>query len=379
MELKNFNGKVIQQVVNSYKLGMGKSIRTLTIADLHGYTNNPELAKRLAEAIKEIEPDIIFIAGDIYSGGKPWDGGEKLEQFKKFIQNISEVAPVCITWGNHDLRSIKNKDERIKNLRNLEEVRPGSVFPLYNDSVAFNCMEIVGFVPRFELMEGPGLKTQVHGLAHDEFIRDYDKYGVKFSRNDGVVNVYLGHDPHLIGASENGIGLGDLSVCDFFVTGHLHDGYKTVVEFLDKKKKALTGSGFKSIDPISSLAFDRGWTDQPFSIVDKNGKTIKREKYPLYLGIINLCRGIVYLDNNAQQKFLQLPDGTFYKNASSEDNVQVWEPVLESVARKDILKNKLHFMLISEGITPVFSPKEELATINVVDIKGTDKTKKLVR
>ncbi len=378
MELKNFNGKIVRQVVNSNKICLGRNIRALIIADLHGYTNNPILASRLAEAIKREDPDIIFIAGDIYSGGKPWDGGEKLEQFRKFIENISEVAPVCITWGNHDLRSIKNKDARIWNLRKLEDVRPGSVYPLYNDVVIINDMEIVGFVPRFELMEGPGLKTQVHGLAHDEFIRDFNEHGARFSNEPGVLNIYLGHDPHLIAASENGIGLGNLSDCDFFIAGHLHDGYKTVVEYLDRKKKSLTGRGFKSINPEESLSFDRGWTDQPFSIVDKNGKTIKRERYPFYLGQINLCRGIVYINNDAQQKYLQMPDGKFYRNASSKDNVQVWEPVLEDIARKDILESNLHFMIISEGITPVFKPKEELATINVVDITGAKvKTKSL--
>ena len=98
--------------------------------------------------------------------------------------------------------------------------------------------------------------------------------------------------------------------------------------------------------------------------------------FPLYFGAINLCRGIVYFDDAAQQKFLQTPDGGFCKNSATAPNVQVWEPVLEETARKEILKNNLHFMLISEGIEPSFRKNEENATINVVEVEGKKKSRK---
>ena len=365
-----FKGIITKQVVNSKKINNGNIIRTLTISDLHGYTNDFVRASRLALAIKEEEPDIVFIAGDLYNGGNPWDGGIKLEQFKSFIQNISEVAPVCITWGNHDLKGLnsKNMDIRLKNLRCLEDVRPGEVFPLYNDRVIVKDMEIVGYVPRFDLMEEThGLQTQLHGVAHDEYIRDYHEEGVKFENKLGLVNVCLVHDPHLIAASENGIGLEDLSVCDFFVTGHLHDGYKHLLIPIDKVKKFITNKGLKSLE------LDKGFTEQMSGHVDRTGKYIKGSK-KLWLGSTNLCRGIVYIDDAAQQKYLQMADGNFYKNESESINVQSWQPVLEEMARQEIINNNLHFMLISEGIAPSFFPKEKLATMNVVDIES-----KLVR
>ena len=367
---ENFKGIITKQVVSSKKLNYGNVIRTLTISDLHGYTNDFVRASRLALAIKGEEPDIVFIAGDLYNGGIPWDGGVKLEQFRSFIQNISEVAPICITWGNHDLRGLnsQNIDIRLKNLRCLENVRPGKVFPLYNDRVIVNDMEIVGYVPRFNLMEEPhGLQTQLHGIAHDEYIRDYHEEGVKFENKSGIVNVCLVHDPHLIAASENGIGLEDLSVCDFFVTGHLHDGYRHLLRPIDKIKKVLTNKG------LNSLELDKGFTERMSGHVDRTGVYIKGSK-KLWLGSTNLCRGIVYIDDAAQQKFLQMADGNYYKNESERFNVQVWQPVLEETAKQEIIDNNLHFMLISEGIAPSFFPKEKLATMNVVDIEN-----KLVR
>ena len=359
----SFNGTITKQVVNSKKLNFGKKIRTLTISDLHGYTTDIKKASRLAEVIKKQEPDIIFIAGDLYSGGNPWEGGEKLERFKAFIENISEAAPVCITWGNHDIRDINytNEKNRIDNLRRLENVRRGSVYPLYNENVFINGMEILGYVPRFELMEDEGLKIQLHGIAHDEFIKDYERDGVKFQNKPGYLNVYLGHDPHLIAASENGIGLEDLSVCDFFVTGHLHDGYRRLFDPIDKMKRLFTKTGLKGLE------LDMGYTEQQTGIVDKDNNMIPGSK-KLWIGPTNLCRGIVYIDNDSQQKYLQLPNGEFYKNITDEINKQVWSPIVEQTARKEILDNNLHFMLISEGIAPSFLPREKLATMNVVDI-----------
>ena len=365
-KVENFNGIITKQVINSRKLNFGGKIRTLTISDLHGYTNDDERASRLAEAIKQQEPDIIFIAGDLFNGGKPWEGGTKLKRFKAFINNISEVAPVCITWGNHDLRGLnsENKDTRLLNFRDLENVSPGKIFPLFNDRIVINGMEIIGFVPRFELMEKVGLKTQIHGIAHDEYIRDYNEHGVKFENDPGTITVSLGHVPHLIASSENGVGLGELSVCDCFITGHLHDGYKALLSPFDKLKRLFTGSGLKVLE------FDRGLVEQPTGIVDRHGNQIKGTRR--ILGPTNLCRGIIYLDDDAQQRFLQMPDGNFYKNAATEPNVQIWQPILEETARQEILNNNLHFMLISEGIAPSFLPKENIATVNVVDIVGDD-------
>ena len=365
-EMTNFMGRIVSQTVESNKLILGSKIRSLVIADLHGYTNDLERAKRLANALMILEPDIIFIAGDLFNGGKPWEGGKKLESFEKFIEMISKVAPVCITWGNHDIRSLSPKYEeiRLRNFYNLEKKRPGNVYPLYNDKVIVKGMEVIGYVPRLDLVELDGIKKQDHGLAHDEFIVDYHNEGVKFDNIPGLLNVYLGHDPQLIAVSENGIGLEDLSVCDYFVTGHRHNGYKDLLTPLDNFKRKLTGKGLKALE------LDGGYTELPFGVLDHLGHHIRGTRR--ILGPTRLCRGIIYIDNDAQQRYLQMPDNNFYVKVNEN-----WQAIDENEARKDILDNNLHFMVVSEGIAPSFYPKEELATINVVDIEGKKLTKKI--
>ena len=365
--INNFKGTITNQVVDSYKLENSKKIRTITISDLHNYTSDYKRAFGLADAIKRQNPDIIFIAGDIYNSGKSWENPEKLEQLKLFIQNISEVAPVCITWGNHDLIGMNsnNKNIRIKNLYNLEKSRPGSIFPLYNDKVFVNGMEIIGYVPSFELMSGEGLKTQIHGIAHDKFIEEYEEKGMKFENKDNYLNIYLGHVPHLIASSENNIGLGSFKVCDYFITGHLHDGYKSLFKPFNNIKKSLTG------EDMEIFKYDRGLVEQPTGIVDKYNNQIRYSKK--LLGSTNLCRGIVYFDDSSTQKIWQSSSGLFYKNTSEELNKQNWKVISEEIARKEIIDDKLHYLLISEGISQLMIPFESIATINVVDINGIRK------
>ncbi len=381
MKIENFNGNIVNQSVDSWKLDCGTTIRALVISDLHDFTSYVKRAERLAKVIKEQNPDIIFIAGDIFggptpidifggSGGTKWDGGKALEKFKRFLANISEVAPVCITWGNHDLRSTnqKNFERRLKNFKDLDKVRPGCIFPLYNDRVYVNGMEIIGFVPRFELMEKEGLKTQIHGIAHDEYIQDYEEKGVKFTNREGYLNVMLGHDPHLIAASENGIGLGSLKVCDFFITGHLHNGYADIIQIFNSLKKRLTGKESDIID------LDKGLVEQPTGIVDHLGNPIKGTKK--LFGPSDLCRGIVYIDDDSQRKIMQLPNGKFYKNIATEPNVHIWQEIMEDLARKEVLEKQLHFMLISQGVVPLFVPIESITTVNNLTINGKKHIKK---
>lgn len=367
IKIDGFNGHVVRNVIHNRKLNFGQKIRTVTIADLHSYTSNKDRADRLSNAVKKLHPDIIMIAGDIFNGGTPWNGGDKYEGVKYFVEDLSQECPVVITLGNHDLIKLDDTNREIRkyNFQSLENVNPGNVYPLFNDRAYVNGIEVVGFVPRYELMGGEGLQTQLHGIAHDEFIRDYNESGKKFEHEEDAVTVYLGHDPHLIGASENGVGLGDLKAADIFYTGHIHDGYKAFLSIIDKIKRALTGTGLKGLE------LDNGYTEQPTGVVDKDGNYIKGSRR-LWIGPTNLCRGMVFLDDEAQQKYLQLPDDRFYKNASNEPNVQEWVQTDQMAAAKDIIDRKLHCMLISEGVSPSFLPKEKIATINILDIESTD-------
>lgn len=96
-----FMGTINRCVVESKKIKTNSRIRTLTISDIHGYTNNKNKTISLVNAIRLEKLDIIFIAGDIFNRSKNWFSKIKVNRFRNFINNISNIAPVCITLGNN--------------------------------------------------------------------------------------------------------------------------------------------------------------------------------------------------------------------------------------------------------------------------------------
>lgn len=378
--VENFKGRIVENDVPCYKLGAGEKKQFLIIGDLHGYTNDLKRLKRLADAVRKINPDFIFIAGDIFQGSGPWNGGEELRLYEYFIRIISEVAPTLMTWGNHDDRGMteKNKDERLKIFHKLNAVRKGQVYALYREKVVINGIEVLSFSPGNELVEGPiwkgfpGIPIQNHGIAHDRYIASYDEYArqnnLRFEFPE-LIGVHLGHVPQLIAVSENGVGLGELSKCDCFIAAHNHDGYAKLLRIANELAKRKNGVGLKS------LMFDRGWVAMPWE-VDKDGKIIWRSLWPPIWGQANLCRGISYFDDMAQQKIWQAPTREFYKNMAIGLNKQDWFPMKKEDAWNEIIKNKLHYMPISEGISPCFFPNEKTATINIVNLVGPSLIKK---
>ena len=364
---KEFQGKFVNSMIETNKLDAGKKVRVVFIADFHGYTNNPERARRYAEAIKAQNPDFVLIGGDLFNSGSPWEGGNKYENLKEFLRILGEQCPVFITLGNHDLRGLnpKNHDKRRDNFKALADIK--NVYPLYNESVVVNGMEFMGCVAPFEMVEGKylrGLSRQKHGLAHDEFIPYYNEHGAKFQHPE-LLTHYLGHAPHLINVSENGIGLGDLVVCDIFWDAHLHNGYYDLIKLLKLDNLKF----FKEI-----FEYDGGLVER-WCFRDKNGKIIWSTIFPVFFfGKSEKCRGNFYFGDNAQNMFFRSPDGTYYLNMSTEPNVHDWIPInrMES-ALKMIDQYELHAQVISEGVEPLLVPSESMVTSNVVDIVGREK------
>jgi len=102
-----YSGLVVEKyTVNTDKLNEGQSIRIVLITDLHNHIYGPGQSE-LVQLIREQEPDIIALAGDIADIRAPLLGTEML------LQGIQGVAPVYYVSGNHeywsnDIRHIKD-------------------------------------------------------------------------------------------------------------------------------------------------------------------------------------------------------------------------------------------------------------------------------
>ncbi|MDD2587002.1 MAG: metallophosphoesterase [Syntrophomonadaceae bacterium] len=102
-----YNGLVIKKyTINTSKLDAAESVRIVLITDLHNHVYGKNQTK-LVSLIKEQNPDIIALAGDIADDHVPIAGTELL------LDGIKGLAPIYYVSGNHEFWS--NDINRIKN------------------------------------------------------------------------------------------------------------------------------------------------------------------------------------------------------------------------------------------------------------------------
>ena len=122
----------IEVITYNYADDAESDCRIVLISDLHGREfgkDNSVLLKKIVE----VEPDIICLAGDfIDEDNTPADNNE----FLLLLSNLTELAPVYYSFGNHDLNYLENNFsdlvERMENTgciildENFQQVYTGS-------------------------------------------------------------------------------------------------------------------------------------------------------------------------------------------------------------------------------------------------------------
>lgn len=83
---------VSQYTVNA---DVDSPIRIVHLTDLHNKQFGKD-NKRLIEKIREQKPDYIFMTGDMISQH------DKLDRLLSLIRNLSEIAPIYYSYGNHE-------------------------------------------------------------------------------------------------------------------------------------------------------------------------------------------------------------------------------------------------------------------------------------
>ncbi len=98
-ELYNFNVK--EYTIKSKKIV--KNAKLVLLTDMHNRKYGKENI-RLYNAIKEIEPDFICIAGDMINS----DYSDETKDTADFIKKISNIAKVYYVNGNHESKYTRN-------------------------------------------------------------------------------------------------------------------------------------------------------------------------------------------------------------------------------------------------------------------------------
>jgi uncharacterized protein len=162
--------------------------RALLISDMHlGHVNGVEFAQRIAAKAKELNPEIIFIAGDLFDGSKV--------DAAAMVAPLSELKPrlgAFFVDGNH---------EEYGGAAHFEQaVRTAGIRVLHNECVTVDGLRIVG-VPY-----GPA----AYPLHLGAFL---EQLGLK----EGPASILLNHVPNRLAIAEHaGVNLQ--------LSGHTHGG-----------------------------------------------------------------------------------------------------------------------------------------------------------
>ena len=214
--------------------------RIMVASDIHYQTRvSRDLFTQIVKYAQETKPDFIVMPGDQIETIDFIDNSENKEFFESIIRGLSEVAPLIIIPGNHEIKEFSkanfskrlqsgNSDVNVKAMAYFESLnRIKNVFFLNNDKIQINGVTFLGFNPSLSsYLKVDDKKTE------DEFIEDYLKSGLKMAEEE--YNILLTHSPLQLVSDGVFTSVKDFnSLTDLVISGHLHDGY--LPKSMDKK------------------------------------------------------------------------------------------------------------------------------------------------
>lgn len=93
-----------------YSDKLTQSVRIVQLTDLHNQKFGSH-NRKLVEKVKEQEPDVILLTGDLVNAGEV-----NTEIATELIASLKEVAPVYVSFGNHELEQQKNYETDLQSL-----------------------------------------------------------------------------------------------------------------------------------------------------------------------------------------------------------------------------------------------------------------------
>ncbi len=171
----SFTIKSVRETLTSDKVT--EDVKIAVISDLHAYSFGKDNSQ-IIETISEMEPDLIFTLGDLYSRGQT----DKIPEIAELLTRLGEIARVYTVTGDHDYDN-ENK-EVLKGLSNVKYLETD-----YED-IEVNCnplriygIQTVYFYPTFDLKKrlDPPDEDRVNILlAHIPSMEHYGDFGFDY-------------------------------------------------------------------------------------------------------------------------------------------------------------------------------------------------------
>lgn len=191
---------------------LNKELTFVHISDIHFNINTKERKlHNITETIINIKPNYIFITGDIIDNNKIIKNKNKIKELVAFLSNLSKIAPVIISLGNHDI----TYDEDITFFNKLNELN--NIYILNNS-----------------IYEDENIYASGHVLQTNYYynVTGYESKEVLLKHLDNNKNIIhnlpknkykitLIHSPILLNDEDV---INKLKEYDLVLSGHMHNG-----------------------------------------------------------------------------------------------------------------------------------------------------------
>lgn len=223
-------------IIKKEGLNVGEK-RFISFSDLHygtiqqlfykGYMQN--FFAYIKDSNKSNKVDAILIPGDLLFWLSRYQEKDFIKALKRDLEDLSYSlsAPICISYGNHDLpfnESILSEEEKKEwDLAQYIENTSDGIYVLNNEQKRFDDIVITGFSPSRDAYATNAMPDKAIDIAASTFA----KCNFTFDKKD--LNILLSHENKFFTYEQAHSLYENLyDYITFIIGGHLHDGYMPI-------------------------------------------------------------------------------------------------------------------------------------------------------
>lgn len=200
--------------VNYINLTQNKKKDNLCIiTDIHHIKScKDNYYKQIINEVKSLHPQFILIPGDIVDSPKI-AYQEQISYLLKFFSELSCIAPVIISKGNHELK--KPQFPITKLYLSLKKIPNISV--LDNQSIVLGKYQFIGFCPSVQ-----NYLPKYKKMWNQNFIKEFN--ACNFTVVPNKIIILLCHSPEIIIENDVQKQIPIFNKINYIICGHMHNG-----------------------------------------------------------------------------------------------------------------------------------------------------------
>lgn len=195
--------------INVERIDLSLNDKMCIISDIHHIKScTDSFYNEVLLVLRKEKPKYILIPGDIIDH-PDIISKEEIKYLITFLTNLSFLAKVIISKGNHELKKSSNSINDL--YAKLEDI--DNLYILDNKSIVIDNYQFIGFSP-----SNKSYLKKYKDIRVSNFIEEFNKCNFKIEKNKTVI--LLSHSPKTI--IKSNIDL--LNDVDFIICGHMHNG-----------------------------------------------------------------------------------------------------------------------------------------------------------